>query len=366
MAPARLTIDLDKIEHNARAVVSFCREHGIDVTGVTKGVCGHPEIAKAMLRGGVSSLGESRLENIHRLRRAGIDAPCTLLRVPPLSEAANVVASADVSLNSELSVLTALSDVAGRLGVVHDVIVMVELGDLREGVMPENLMAFCAAAHRLSAIRLAGLGANLACFAGVVPSEANMNQLIALAHEVESTCGLSLDLISGINSSALDLIAAGRMPREVNHARIGEAILLGRETVHRNPWPGTLQDAFILDAEVLERKTKPSTPIGERGEDAFGGLPVWEDRGDRVRALLNVGREDVRIQGLTPVETGVTILGGSSGYLVVDVTDARRDIEVGAELAFSPNYGALLSAMSSAYLRKLVLRQGEPVEDTAE
>lgn len=365
MAPPRLTIDLDKVELNARAVVGFFREHGIDVTGVTKGVCGHPEIAKAMMRGGVSSLGESRLENIHRLRRAGIDAPCTLLRVPPLSQAANVLASAEVSLNSELAVLAALSEVAERLGAVHDVIIMVELGDLREGVMPHDLPGFCETARKLPGIRITGLGTNLACFAGVVPTEANMGLLVTLAHEIENACDLSLAQISGINSSGLELIAAGRMPKEVNHARIGEAILLGRETIHRNPWPGTFQDAFVLHAEVLECKTKPSQPAGKRGEDAFGELPVWEDRGDRMRALLNIGREDVRIGGLAPLEKDVEILGGSSGYLVVDVTEAPRRIEVGAELAFSVDYGALLSAMTSAYVHKCPLKDGEPVEDSS-
>jgi predicted amino acid racemase len=363
MPPPQLTIDLDKIEHNARAIVGLCREHGIDVTGVTKGVCGHPEIARAMLRGGVSSLGDSRLENIHRLKRAGIDASCMLLRMPPLSGAANVVASADVSLNSELSVLAALSEVADRLGMVHDVIIMVDLGDLREGVMPDELVAFFTAARLLPGIRLAGLGTNLACFAGVVPTEDNMNRLVALAHDVETTLGMSLETISGINSSGLELIAAGRMPEQVNHARIGEAILLGRETIHRKPWPGTFQDAFILHAEVLERKTKPSHPIGERGEDAFGELPTFEDQGNRVRALLNVGREDTRIRGLAPLDAGITILGGSSGYLVVDVTDASRAIDVGAELSFCLNYGALLAAMTSTYVKKRPVLNGRPIEE---
>jgi predicted amino acid racemase len=365
MSPPHLTIDLDKIEHNARAIVGLCREHGIDVTGVTKGVCGHPEIAKAMLRGGVSSLGDSRLENIRRLKRAGIEAPCTLLRMAPLSGVANVVASADLSLNSELSVLAALSGVADGLGMVHDVMVMVDLGDLREGVLPDDLLGFFDGARKLPGIRLAGLGTNLTCFAGVVPSEDNMNQLVALARDIEDTFGMSLPCISGINSSGLGLIAAGRMPKEVNHARIGEAILLGRETVDRKPWPGTFQDAFILHAEVLERKTKPSHPIGARSEDAFGRLPTFEDRGNRVRALLNVGREDTRIDGLAPLDAGVTILGGSSGYLVVDVTDASRNAEVGAELSFSVNYGALLAAMTSAYVKKRPVQGDRRIEETS-
>jgi predicted amino acid racemase len=162
-----LTIDLDKIEENARAIVALCRQHGIEVTGVTKGVCGHPEIAKAMLRGGVTSIGESRFENIHRLRSGGVDAPCMLLRVPPLSGVDEVLASADVSLNSELPVLAGLSETAERLGRVHDVIVMVDLGDLREGVWPEDLVSFVRATLRLPGIRTPPDGGSTGCRAPI-------------------------------------------------------------------------------------------------------------------------------------------------------------------------------------------------------
>jgi len=360
-----LTIDLDKIEHNARAIVGLCNEHGIAVTGVTKGVCGHPEIAKAMLRGGVASIGDSRLENIGRVRSAGVNVPCMLLRVPPLSGVGGVVASADMSLNSEISVLAGLSQAAQRLHKTHDVIIMVDLGDLREGVWPDDLISLVRAASQLLAVRLKGLGTNLACFGGIVPTEANMNQLVELAREVENVLGRTLEWISGANSSALELIAAGQMPPQVNHARIGEAILLGRETVRRRPWPGTVQDAFILRAEVLECKRKPSVPVGKRGQDAFGRVPAFEDQGDRMRALLNVGREDVCVEGLAPLEPGVTILGGSSGYLIVDVTDALGDIRVGSEIAFSVDYGALLAAMTSEYVKKRPIKGGRPVCDSA-
>jgi predicted amino acid racemase len=358
-----LTIDLDKIEHNARAVVTLCAEHGIEVTGVTKGVSGCPEIADAMLKGGVISIGDSRMGNIHRLARAGVTSAPMLLRLPALSGVEEVVTSVGVSLNSEISVLTALSHAAGRLDRIHDVIIMVDLGDLREGVWPDALIDFVGEAIQLANIRLKGIGTNLACFSGVVPSEENMTQLVSLAEEIEGTFSILLDWISGLNSSALDLIASGRMPKRINHARIGEAILLGRETVHRRLWPGTFQDVFTLKAEVLERKTKPSLPIGARGEDAFGQYPVFEDRGDRTQALLNIGREDVDIEGLTPSEAAITILGASSGYLAIDVSEAAVEVGVGDKIAFSVNYGALLAAMTSEYVQKRFLTKGNPLKE---
>lgn len=359
MARPYVSIDLDKIEHNARSIVALCGAHGIAVTGVTKGTCGHPAVARAMLRGGVQSLGESRMENVARLRDAGVRAPMMLLRLPPLSEAEQVVDRVDVSLNSELAVLEALSAAARRRGRVHPVIVMLDLGDLREGVWPDDLVPFVRQALRLPGVRVAGLGTNLGCYGGVVPSEENMGRLVAHAREIEAACGIRLAWISGGSSNLLPLLAAGQLPERINHARIGEAILLGRETTHRRPWPGTHPDAFRLHAEVIEEKEKPSLPIGERGEDAFGREPRFEDRGERERALVNVGREDVDVDGVTPVDPRLRVLGASSDYLIVDVTEARGAVRVGDELVFSLDYAALLAAMTSRYVEKRVRGAGE-------
>jgi predicted amino acid racemase len=179
-----------------------------------------------------------------------------------------------------------------------------------------------------------------------------MLQFVELAEDVEARCGITLEWLSAVNSSGLELIASGHMPSRINHARIGEAILLGRETIERRAWPGTHQDAFVLRAEVLECRRKPSRPEGRQAEDAFGGRPEFEDSGERLRALLNVGREDVDIETLTPLDPGIRIVGASSGYLVLDVTDATSDVSVGAELEFAPGYGTLLRAMTSEYVEK--------------
>jgi predicted amino acid racemase len=347
-----ITIDLDKIEHNARAVVRLCRQHGISVTGVTKATCGQPEIAKAMLRGGVQSLADSRLINIHRLQSAGIQTQYMLLRVPALSEVNDVIASVDISLNSELQTLQALSAAAVQAGKVHEVIVMVDLGDLREGILPSEVLSFVGDALKLPGIRIIGLGTNLACFAGVVPSENKMNHLLELTQTVKQTFQLPLKIVSGINSSGLELIAENKMPPGINHARMGEAILLGRETVHRKPWPGTRQDAFVLHAEVIELNDKPSMPIGERSQNAFGDTPSFKEQGLLKRVLLNIGREDIDLRGLLPMDQNIKIIGASSGYLAMDVSHVESPVQLGDVINFTLSYGALLAAMTSEYVYK--------------
>jgi len=77
-----------------------------------------------------------------RLKAAGIDSSYMLLRLPALSGVDEVVESVDVSLNSELTVLAALSRAAVSRGRVHDVMLMVDLGDLREGIWPKSTGKF--------------------------------------------------------------------------------------------------------------------------------------------------------------------------------------------------------------------------------
>ncbi len=362
MAGPQVTIDLGRIERNARTIVERCAASGIGVFGVTKGTCGMPQVARAMLRGGVKGIAESRFENIHRLRDSGIDCPIMLLRSPPFSRAEDVVRNVDISLQSELATIREISRVAERLGRVHDVILMVDLGDLREGIWPSDLLTVVEQVTALKGIRIAGLGTNLTCFGAIVPTEENLGQLIAYAYKVERLTGRQLDVISGGNSSSLPLLLAGRMPQGVNNLRIGEAILQGgRDTFLDHPWTDLESDAFTLTGELLEVKVKPSMPIGTAGRDAFGQRPQFTDEGDRLRGIANIGREDVIVEGLTPLNAGVRVLGASSDHLVLDLTDARPPPDVGGRLAFHLNYGAMLTVMTSEYVEKVPMLDVEDV-----
>jgi predicted amino acid racemase len=378
MAGPTVIVDLEKVEHNARTVTGLCADHGISVSAVTKVTCGMPRVARALLRGGASGIGESRLENIHRLKSNGIVAEMMLLRIPPLSGADEIVRTVDISLNSELSVIRALSKAALEHGIVHRILMMIDLGDLREGFWPDDVIPAAREIVELPNITLAGVGTNLTCYGGVIPTRENMQMLVDWARRIEDVTGTGLEIVSGGNSSSLPLLASGEMPEGVNHLRIGEGILLGRETVDRSPWPGTVQDAFRLEAEIIELKEKPSVPIGRTGQDAFGNRPQFEDRGERLRAILNVGREDVDVEGLTPVDERRSILGASSDHLLVDMGPAARAarddssvqeedegagagagmFRLGDTLEFIMNYSALLAAMTSSYVEKRTVKEG--------
>jgi len=361
VAGPSVTVDLARIERNARTVVTRCAANGITVFGVTKGTCGMPQVTRAMLRGGVAGIAESRFENIHRLRDSGIDCPIMLLRSPPLARAEDVVRNIQISLQSELATIREISRVAERLGRVHDIILMIDLGDLREGIWPSELLPTVEEVMALPGVRIAGVGTNLTCFGAIVPTEENLGQLVAHAYKVERLTGRHLDWISGGNSSSLPLLLAGRMPRGINNLRIGEAILQGgRETFLDRPWEDLESNAFTLTGELLEVKVKPSMPIGRAGLDAFGNKPQFIDQGDRLRGIANIGREDVIVEGLEPLNPGVRVLGASSDHLVLDLTDAKPALAVGDRLSFHMNYGAMLTAMTSEYIEK------RPVHEAAE
>lgn len=350
MTAPRIETDLGKIEQNTRVLAVRLAAKGIRVTGITKAVLGSPGVGAAMLRGGARGLGDSRVPNLVRL--AGLDRPLsrTLIRTPMMSQAGRVVDAADVSLNTEAAVLTALDLAASRTGRTHGVVLMVELGDLREGIAVEDAPAAVCAVLAHPSLRLVGLGANLACQNGVVPDDRNMGVLTALVEDVEALHGISLDVVSGGNSANLGWALGTDDVGRVDELRLGEAILLGVDPLHRTPIPGLHTDASTLIAEVIEVAVKPARPWGDRAQAAFGDAPARTGTGPVHQAILALGRQDVDPDGLSP-PAGITILGMSSDHLVVDVGDHL--VAVGDEMDFGVAYGALLRAMTSPFVTRV-------------
>ncbi len=350
MSAPRLEIDLAKIEHNARTLVKRLAARGISVTGVTKASLGSPEIATALLNAGVGGLGDSRIENIETMRGAQVAASMTLIRSPMLSQAERVVAHADISFNTELDVISELSLAAQKAQRTHGVVLMVELGDLREGIMSRDLVSAVRETLGFPNIQLKGIGTNLACRCGVSPDTNNMAELSALADSIDAIFGPMLSIVSGGNSANLEWALSGADTGRINDLRLGEALLLGCEPLQRQPIEGLFTDAFTLIAEVIESKHKPSQPWGEVGQNAFGEVTPITNRGDISQTVLAVGQQDVDPSGLqTP--PGIEFLGASSDHLIVE---SEHCLPVGAEISFQLNYSALVRAMTSPFVTKVV------------
>lgn len=348
-ARATVTVDLGKVTANTRRVVDALG--GRSVFGVTKVTCGAPEVARALLAGGAAGIADSRLENVERMREAGVDARFWSLRAPAPQLAAEAVRLIDVSLESEIETVRALDSAARALGKRHRIVAMVDLGDLREGMMPGDLLAFVEAADALPNIEVYGVGMSLTCYGAIVPDERNLGELVALARSADALLGRRLH-VSGGMSSSLDALVDGILPERVDSLRIGESILLGVSTVTRERILDLHTDAITVSAPVIECLLKPSKPRGTSAQDAFGGRPGFQDRGERRRAILAIGRQDVVPEGLVPLDRRVTVLGASSDHLVLDVHDLPEPPRLGDPITFIPGYAATLAAFTSAYVEK--------------
>lgn len=345
----RLEIDLDKIGHNARNLVERLGKRGISVAGVTKATLGSAEIAATLLRAGVNALGDSRIENIESMRIGQQSATMTLIRSPMLSQVQRVVRYANVSCNTEIEVIRRLSIEAQQAECNHGVVLMVELGDLREGIMPDDLLDCVRETLSLPHIDFKGIGTNLACRSGVAPGARNMAMLTELAEQIETTFDVTVAIVSGGNSANLEWALSGAAIGRINDLRLGEAILLGCEPLHRQPLDGLYTDAITLIAEVIEAKVKPTLPSGQIAQNAFGEIPTFADRGQVTQAILAIGRQDIDPCGLqAPV--GIEVMGASSDHLIVE--SDGDNLSVGTEVVFQLNYSALVRSMTSPFVTK--------------
>ena len=346
-----VTIHLEKLEKNTNTIVDLCKKHNILVSGVTKAFCGTPQITDAMVKGGVSFIADSRIENLKKSQYFHL--PKILLRLPMLSQVNDVVTYSDISLNSEYVTIAALSCAAESMNKKHKIILMIEVGDLREGILPEDCLDLVEKILPLKGIELFGLGTNLNCYGGVIPSHENLSILVDLKNKIKEKFNFEVEMLSGGNSGSLHLLESEEMPREINNLRLGESILRGMETSYGKYLDNAFDDVFILNAEIIELKEKPSVPTGELGSDSFGNKPQFTDRGVIKRAIAACGKQDVNIGGLHPLDNLIEILGGSSDHMILDVSKSKVDYKVGDIVKFSLDYGALLSAFTSEYVLKV-------------
>ncbi|MHA1560076.1 MAG: alanine racemase, partial [Alphaproteobacteria bacterium] len=237
-------------------------------------------------------------------------------------------------------------------GTIHGVLLMVELGDLREGIMPGDLDNMVRETVRFPNISFQGIGTNLACRSGVVPDANNMGELTRLADRIDESFGPIVKVVSGGNSANIPWALSGADTGRINNLRLGEALLLGREPLDRQPIDGLHTDAIVLVAEVIEAKDKPTLPSGEVGQSAFDDAVVAVDDGHIWQTILAVGRQDIDPSGIQPPH-GFEVLAASSDHLIIG--SGNQQTCVGMEIPFQLNYSALLRAMTSPFVAKAFL-----------
>ena len=343
----RITCDLEKIRRNTAEVMSRAKASGItDVAAVVKCVNGMPEVARIFQDAGCRWIATSRMDQFAKMRSAGITAPFMLIRIPMLSEVPEVIEYCDTSLVSDMTLLRALDAESTAKNVVHNVILMAEVGDLREGFWDrDELIEAAYFCEKSAGLHLLGLGMNIGCYGSVAATRDKMQELVDAAEIVEIAIGRKLEILSGADTTAFPRVLDNTMPKRINSMRLGEILIIGRdlEDLYDCPTPFLIRDAWHLQAEVIEVHRKPTHPIGELCTDAFGHKQVYTDRGVRNRALLAIGRLDYAFpEELIPTEAGIEVVGASSDHTIIDIEDCPREIKTGDIVEFEIRYTALL------------------------
>ena len=347
----KLIIDTQKLLHNMKTLVGAAHEQGVQIALVSMVVCAHPAAIGCINQSGADMLADSRVEN---LMKSETTLPKLMLRIGMPEAAEDVVRASDISLESEIDTILALEQAAKKLGRTHRVILMIDLGDLREGIFFRDWDLILKAAKAVQScphLELYGTGTNLTCYGSVLPDRDNLGTLVSITERLRKELSLPIPVISGGNSTSLRLLLDGTLPKGINHLRLGESVMCGVIPGTYTPIPGCYQDVFRLDATLAECKEKPSYPIGTLSRNAFGETVEYVDKGMMLRGIAAIGRQDVRVDGLTPLDSNVEIIGASSDHLLLDLT-AAKGYQVGDTVSFGLDYGALLSASTSAYVKK--------------
>lgn len=352
-----LEINLSKIRNNIEQVAGLCENNGIEIAGVIKGFNALEPIVEEYVQSSCKQIASSRIQQLKECKERGITKPLMLIRIPMLSEIEEVVKYTDISLNSERVVLDAINEESIRQNKIHKVVIMADLGDLREGYFsPEELIETAIyVENELDNVYLSGIGVNLGCYGSIKPTSVNLGKLCDIATEIEEKIGRNLDIISGGATSSLTLLKNGLMPEKINHLRIGESILLNRDLPDfwGCDFENMYTDTFKLKAEVIEVKEKPSYPVGEIFIDAFGNKPEYTDIGNITRALFAVGKQDIGdFDKIIPDNKGVNLIGASSDHLIADVTSIKDNIKVGEIFEFELSYQAMLFLTGTPWITK--------------
>lgn len=355
---AVLKLCRSKLQHNYQHLDSVFREKNIDWGIVTKLLCGEDTFLKEVLALGVKEVHDSRVSNLVALKKMAPNVQTVYIKPAPKQSIPDIIRYADVSFQTELDIIRLLSQEAQRQNKLHKIIIMIEMGDLREGVMGDDLVDFYRQIFQLPGITVIGLGANFNCLHGVMPTQDKLIQLSLYKQIIDARFNIEIPWVSGGTSVTIPLLFNHQMPRGINHFRIGEALFFGLNLFTGETFAGMHDDVFELAAEIIELNEKPMIPTGLLAENPSGeSYAIDESLYGRTshRAILDIGLLDINPKYLLPKDETLSVVGASSDMLVVELGENRQHYKVGDVLHFNLRYMGALSIMNSRYIDKVVV-----------
>ncbi len=348
----------DRLRENYEYLDAHFRRHNKEWAVVTKLLCGNEDYLKEVLDLGTAEVCDSRISNLKKIKEMRPEVQTVFIKPPGKRNIRRVVKYADVSFNSESEIIRLLNEEAGRQGKVHKVVIMIELGDLREGIMGEHLIDFYASIFELPNIEVVAIGSNLNCLHGVMPSQDKMIQLSLYKQLIEAKFDKKIPYVTGGTSVVLPLLDQGQIPASVNHFRIGETLYFGNDLFAEAPIEGMHQDVLELYSEIIEVTEKPIIPIGTIAANPSGDVFEVDEKDfgkTSYRAIIDVGLLDISPDYLECENEDVKIVNASSDMLVVDLGKNEANHEIGDLLTFRLKYMGALSLLNSDYIEKVVV-----------
>lgn len=356
---AFLTLDRKKLSQNYKFLDDAFKDNDIEWATVSKLLCGNEEYIKELIDCGTREICDSRISNLEIIKSINPDIKTVYIKPPAISNIEEIVKFADASFNTEYDTISALSKEAQKQNKTHKVIIMIELGDLREGIMGDHLIEFYEKVFQLPNIEISGIGANLNCLHGVMPSEDKLIQLSLYKQLIEARFGKKIEWVTGGTSVVLPLLFRKQIPDGINHFRIGETLFFGADLFEDDVFEGMHDDVFKLYAEIIEITEKPRVPIGVLETNPSGDSYEIdeEDYGKTSqRAIIDIGLLDISPDFLIPEDGTLDISGASSDMLILDLEDTKKEYNVGDLLGFKLKYMGALRLMNSNYIDKKVIK----------
>ncbi|KIC01305.1 amino acid racemase [Flavobacterium sp. JRM] len=347
-----------KLEENYTFLNNIFISKNIKWGVVSKLLCGNKIYLKEIIALGVTEIHDSRVSNLRKIKSLDPNIQTVYIKPPAKRSIASIVKYADVSFNTEIYTIQMLSSEAQKQNKTHKIIIMIEMGDLREGVMGEDLVEFYGQVFSLPNIEVLGIGTNLNCLSGVMPTQDKLIQLSLYKQLIEAKFNISIPWVSGGTSVALPLIIKNARPMEVNHFRIGEALFFGKDLFTGETIEGMHNDVFKLYTEIIEITEKPDIPTGELGENVAGNTFSMNDTedfgGTSLRAILDIGLLDMQPQYLESDDAEISIVDASSDMLVIDISRSKKKYKIGDLVSFNIRYMGALYLLNSDYIEKTI------------
>ncbi|MBN1970950.1 MAG: alanine racemase [Candidatus Delongbacteria bacterium] len=354
---AFVILDRSKLEKNYTYLDNLFKKNGIEWSIVSKLLCGSKELLSVLLDFNINQICDSRVSNLKAIKELNPAVETVYIKPPAKRSIKSIVKYADISMNTEFDTIEMLSKAAKELKKIHKIIIMIELGELREGVMRDDFIRFYEKVFELDNIEVIGIGTNLSCMYGVLPNHDKLIQLSLYEQLIEAKFSKHIKYVSGGSSVTIPLIFNNMLPKGINHFRVGETLFLGTDVYHDSTFDGMENDVFILYSEIIELIHKPNIPQGEMGSNVDGQKSSFDDNDLRhmsYRAIIDLGLLDVDFNHIYPQDDTLKIVGASSDMIVVNLGENVNNYKVGDLIVFRMDYMGTLRVLNSKYIGKRV------------